>query len=229
MRREVCVLITWGVIAGAGHAAEAQSPWYITGSAGALLREDASQSVTVSNRLGRTAPLTDTAGFSTGPQINLGIGYKLPLGFRLEGEFGYGHNTISSVSPLVTNGSVPSLNGSKLSLQSGGARSTYTVTVNGFYDLPVSWPIVPFIGGGLGVAHIVGDAAYFAGSSGVPRFTYPGGQITNGVVLAEIGATYKINENWAIGPLSRFEHIFTGHTAFPYNARIFQLSSRYSF
>src|ERR1700679_2106472 len=97
------VLICCGVIFMA-HAAAAQSPWYISGSAGVFLRSDSSRSTTISNALGISGPGTDTTAFDPGPTFNLGVGYKLPLGFRVEGEIGYEHYAASSASPFSSNG-----------------------------------------------------------------------------------------------------------------------------
>lgn len=229
MRRQVCVLVICAGVLGVVHTAAAQSPWYIIGSAGALLRMDASRSTTFFNNSGETAPGTNTASYNAGPTVNLGVGYQLPLGFRIEGELGYAYYTAGGVSPQVTNGTVPALNGSRLSLQSGGAYNTYSATVNAFYDLPIPGRIVPYIGGGIGVAHVNAQTAEFASPSGEPTFKTQGSDMTNAVILGELGAAYKIDPNWSLGPSYRFEHIFTTNNAFANNANIFKLDARYSF
>jgi opacity protein-like surface antigen len=229
VRHQVCVLVTCAGVLGAAHTAAAQSPWYITGSAGAVLRFDASRSTTFSNHFGTTAPGTNTATYNAGPVVNLGVGYQLPLGFRIEGELGYEHYTTGSVSPAVTNGALPLLNGSRLTLQSGGGHNTYTGTINGFYDLPIPGQIVPYVGAGFGVEHTNQQTGYFAGAYGVPRFTMGSSNTTNAVLLGEVGVTFKFNANWSVSPSYRFEHIFTTDNAFPNNANIFKLGVRYTF
>lgn len=91
----------------ADQTVSAQSPWYIEGSAGALWRMDATRSTTIFNSLGTTGPGTNTTTFFPGAVFNLGLGYKLPWGFRIEAEGGYAHYSAESVSPLKYQRSVP--------------------------------------------------------------------------------------------------------------------------
>jgi opacity protein-like surface antigen len=234
----------------AAHTACAQSPWYITGSAGAYLRSDASRSTTFFNDSRTiTVPGTATTTYDPGPVVNLGVGYRLPLGFRIEGELGYAHYSVDSVSPLSTGGAptvtnpnalgtspvrFPSrdpfvgLNGNRLALQSGGGHDTYTGTINAFYDLPIPGWIVPYVGAGFGVAHGTQQTAHFSGPD-EPRFTGLGSSATNAVILAELGVTFRIDDRWSVMPSYRFEHVFTTGNAFPSNANIFKLGVRYSF
>jgi opacity protein-like surface antigen len=215
-------------VVGTAQTAAAQSPWYLEGSAGALLRLDTSRSTTFFNALGTSGPGHNTTTFDPGPVINLGLGYKLPLGFRIEGELGFARYASDSVSPLSTNGAFPLLNGSRLSLRSGGNHDQYSATVNGFYDLPMSGRIVPYIGGGFGVVVTRAQTGQFAGPGGVSTFTQGGGNATNAAALAEIGLTMTLAPKWSVVPSYRFEHVFTDSGAFPNDASIFKLGFRYS-
>jgi opacity protein-like surface antigen len=228
MRRQACALFTFATMICAAHAASAQSPWYITGSAGALLRSDASASPRLSNGFGTTGPGTLTATYDPGPVFNLGVGYKLPLGFRVEGELGYAHYSFDSENPLSTDGTFPPLNGSRLALQSGGGHDQYSATVNGFYDLPIPGWIVPYVGAGFGVERTNSQTAHFSGP-GV-QFTSLGSDKTWPVILGEVGVTITLDERWAVVPSYRFEHVFaSGAGSVLYNANIFRLGVRYSF
>lgn len=229
MRRQACALFTFATMICAAHAASAQTPWYITGSAGASLRMDASQSTTFFNGFGTTGPGTNTRTYDPGPVINLGVGYKLPLGFRVEGELGYAHYSADSASPLSTNGAFPQLNGSGLALQSGGGYDQYSATGNAFYDLPIPGWVIPYVGAGFGVEHTDAQTGHFAGPGGAPRFTELNGSSTYAVVLGEIGVTIELDERWAVVPSYRFEHVFTTNNASPNDANIFRLGVRYSF
>lgn len=229
MPRQVCVLVAFAGVMCAAHAASAQSPWYIIGSAGALLRFDASASGTFSNSRGEKGPGTNTNTYDAGPVVNLGLGYRLPLGFRIEGELGYANYTTASASPLSTNGAFPALNGSRLGLQSGGNHDEYTATINAFYDLPIPGRLVPYIGTGIGVAHTAATDGHFAGPGGSPRFTENGSSATNAAILAEVGLTIAVSDRWALVPSYRFEHLFVTGNAYPNNANIFKLGVRYSF
>jgi opacity protein-like surface antigen len=238
------ILICVGMIC-AARTASAQSPWYITGSAGASLRPDYSRSTTFFNDSRTiTGPGTNTTTYDPGPVINLGVGYKLPLGFRVEGEFGYSHYSTSSVSPLsigggppvaLGNGPVlpsnafPALNGNRLTLQSGGGHDTYSGTINAFYDLPIPGWIVPYIGAGVGAAYATSQTAHLAGPGGTPRFTELGGSATHPVILAEVGVTIRLDTKWSIEPSYRYEHLFPSGNAVAQDANIFKLGVRYSF
>jgi opacity protein-like surface antigen len=205
-----------------------QSPWYIAGSAGVLSRLDASRSATFFNSLGTTGPGTNTTTFSPGAVFNLGLGYKLPWGFRIEAEGGYAHYSAESVSPFSTNGAFPLLNGSRLQLQSGGARDEYSATLNAFYDLPVPGRFIPYVGAGIGANIDNAQTGHFAGVGGQPRFSQLGGSGTNAAILGELGVTITLNAKWAVVPSYRFEKVLTKAGAYPNEANIFKLGLRYS-
>ncbi len=217
-------LVCCGVIIMA-HAALAQSPWYVTGGAGIFLRSDSTRSATLFNGLGTTAPGTDTSSFNPGPSINLGVGYKLPLGFRVEGDFEYDRFSTSSVSPFSTDGTFPALAGNRLGVVSGGNRDSYSATVNVFYDLPVPGRFVPYVGVGAGASHGESQTGIFAGP-GVSKFTGIGTSGNYALIAAEIGLTIAINQNWAIVPSYRYEH---GFSTGPLDANILRVGLRYSF
>jgi opacity protein-like surface antigen len=212
------------------HNAPVQSPWYIEGSSGLIWRMDASRSTTFFNLVGPpvSGPGTNTIAFDPGYNLNLGVGYKLPWGFRAEIEGNYSHYTVSSLSPLSTDGTFPVLNGSRLNVQSGGDRNEYGGTLNAFYDLPISASYVPYIGAGGGIETINADTVVVAGPGGVPRFTEAGGNATDAIILAEVGVTIALNEKWSVVPSYRFQHVFTNGSAFPDNANIFKVGIRYS-
>jgi len=201
----------------------AQGPFYLTGSIGGILPMDVSHSTTFFNVLGTTGPGTNTATYDAGPQVNVGLGYRLPLGFRVEGELGYAHYLIDSVSPLSTNGAFPGLNGTRLSRSSGGSHDLFTATLNTFYDLPVPGRFVPYIGGGVGYYHESIDTATFQG-----RFVQHGSTIDDAMVLGEVGLTVKLNSRLSVVPAYRFEHLFASH-GLAANASVLKLGLRYAF
>ena len=226
MQRIVSVLILFAGIIGTIQTASAQSPWYFEGSAGALLRYDASRSGTFYNSVGATAPGTNTLTYAPGYALNLGVGYKLPYGFRIEVEGGYAQYYADTVKPFST--VFTSLNGSPLNLQSGGSHSQYSATFNGFYDLPISGWIVPYVGAGIGFIATNSQTGVFVGPGGTPRFTENGGNAQNAVALAEAGLTIAVNDKWFVVPSYRFEKVFTTGNAYVNEANIFKLGVRYS-
>jgi opacity protein-like surface antigen len=211
----------------AAEPAAAQSPWYIEGSAGALWRMDASRSTTCFNAAGLTGPCNNTATFDPGPVVNLGIGYRLPWGFRVEAEFGYAHYRMDTVSPLSTNGAFPELTGAQLSLLSGGGRDQYSGTVNAFYDLQRFGSVTPYIGTGVGVFATNAATAVFTGP-GVSQFTSLGGNTTNAGIIAEAGLAIALAPQWDVVPAYRYEYLFTKSGAWTNDANIFKLGLRYS-
>ncbi len=243
MKLPTCTVFVVASTLCAAQTASAQSvppqyPWYIEGSAGGLWRMDASRTITFgpSEYVRGVAPPflglspTNTITFDPGYVLNLGIGYKLPLGFRVEVEGGYSHYSAASLGPFTLQTNVfqpPTV--IRLGLQSGGGRDQYSATFNAFYDLPLSGWIVPYLGAGAGINYLNAQTGYFGGSGGVPQFTQVGGSLTNVAVLAEIGVAITLNAQWAIVPSYRFEKVFTDSSNFPNNANIFKLGVRSSF
>lgn len=212
------------------HTASAQSPWYVEGSAGALWRLDSNRSTTLGNSSGATGPGTNTTTYDAGYLVNLGLGYKLPFGVRVEGELGYAHYSANGISPVSTNGAFPLLNGSRLALQSGGGVDQGSATVNAFYDLPVPGRVVPYIGAGFGAILTDAQTGHYVNSSGTVQFTQSlAATVINPAILAEVGLTVALDANWAVVPSYRFVHVFTESDAFPIDENIFKVGLRYSF
>jgi opacity protein-like surface antigen len=160
---------------------------------------------------GASSPGFNTNTYDPGPAVYFGIGYRLPHGFRIEGEFGYAHFKNATASPLSTDGAFPTLNGSALSLQSGGGHTQYSAMANGFYDVPIAplaGRVTPYVGAGLGVVVDDGQTAVFANATNSVRFIEGGTTATRAAIMAEVGLTVTIDPKWAFVPAYRFEHIF---------------------
>jgi opacity protein-like surface antigen len=229
MRYLLVLLSTTILSAGVTQTASAQSAWYISGSAGAYLRSDNSGSETISGSQGRASG-TNTTTFDPGPVINVAVGYRLPAGLRLEGELGFTHYNIDSISPFTANKALfPFLNGSKLGVQSGGDLERYTQTINAFYDLPLPGRFVPYVGAGFGAAEDSGSDAYSVESGGVRTFTQRAANGVHPVILAEVGLNVTLDPKWTLVPAYRFEHIFASGDAAEENANVFKVGLRYSF
>jgi opacity protein-like surface antigen len=221
--------------------ASAQSAWDIEGSAGALWRSDLGYSTTIFSSLyddgflfrnpggpiPHAGPGTNTDVFGPGPVFNLGVGYRLPHGFRAEVESGYAHYVLTNISPLNANPLVlPKLIGTRLNLMSGGEHDQYSATLNVFYDFPGVGRLVPFIGGGAGGEYLTAETGIFAGP-GVLRFTQLGGHATDPLLLAEGGVTFKANANRSVVPSYRFEAALPANGP-SLNAHIFEIGVRFS-
>jgi opacity protein-like surface antigen len=211
----------------AAQPARAQSPWYVEGSAGAFWRMDASHATTITNVVtGVSGPATNTITYDPGPTIFLGLGYKLPSGFRIDGQLGYAHYASATASPLSLNGLLPRLNGQELSLQSGGGHSQYSAWIDAFYDLPFAGRAVPYIGGGVGAVHTQAQQAFFTGPN--VGFTQGASNTTYAAIAAEVGLTFVLDPTWSVVPAYRFQHVFTPDNAFPGEVNIFKLGFRHS-
>ncbi len=228
MRRIAMGLLAYASLICAAHTAEAQNQWYIEGSAGTQLRMDATRPGTIRNSAGASAPGSDTASFDPGFVGNLGVGYKFPIGIRAEGEIGYAHYSEATSSPVSYGPAFPFFNGSRLFLQSGGGVDQGSATANAFYDLPVPWGFIPYIGGGFGAVFTGMQGGTYASSNGTVHLTQGGSSVVYPAILGEVGLSIVANAHWAIVPSYRFEHVFTAGNAFPNDSNIFKLGVRYS-
>jgi opacity protein-like surface antigen len=208
----------------ASSAAHAQSSWYVSGSAGAALFMDHTADATIHGGIGQAGPGEATTTFNPGLALDGAVGYHLPLGFRVEGELGYIHTSRDTVT---INTSVPALSflNGKYSSPDGGNMNFFTATANIFYDLPVDLAgIKPYVGAGAGFYHLNVEQAEFT----VPfDFTGRSVDISDAVVLAEVGATISLTPRLSLVPAYRFEHFFVSSTG--YNSNQFKIGLRYDF
>jgi opacity protein-like surface antigen len=210
-----------------GAAAHAEGPWYVSGSVGGYFRQSDSGTVTITNRI-TTAPGTITDSFDPGIIANVAIGYRLPARFRVELEAGYAEYQTASVNPDSV--PFPTLRGQDFNRQSGGQNTRYMGTVNVFYDVPISGPFVPYLGGGIGGSHGELTRTVFADANG-NRFDEGGGQSTRGVALVEAGITISLRPALAVVPAYRYVRFFGGPTGLndSETAHVAKLGLRYSF
>ena len=228
MKPSCAAAILGGGILLLSHTASAQSGWYATGSAGLLLRGDYNFDTTFRySGTSETSPGTNTASYNPGVNLDLGLGYRLPIGLRFEGALGYGHYGTDSASPNAYNGIFPTLNGTKLSNQSGGDHDQITVTVAGYYDLPISWPAVPYVGLGLGYYQEAVSDAHFAVPGG-GTFTMGSHAADGALLLAEAGLTIPVSGAWSIVPAYRYEHMFVSGRP-DFDIHILKVGFRYAF
>ncbi len=100
-----------------------------------------------------------------------GVGYGFGDGFRVELDGNYYRNTLrKSYHQGVNSGAVAE------SVTSGG-MNTYGLMVNGLYDIPVQFPIIPYIGAGAGYewqqfSHRVNDGGNYFISGTQGSFAY---------------------------------------------------------
>lgn len=193
--------LTAGVVAFAVEA-HAAGPWYVAGSAGGYFREDATASTTITNGI-TTAPGENARTFDPGVLLNLAVGYRFPLSLRAELEFGYAEYGADSATPMVA--AFPTLNGVTFSHPTGSDLHRLMGTFNLFYDLPVPGRFVPYVGGGVGIAHVQAATITYHSASGTP-FTSRLRSGDKGVGMIEAGVTIGITDSISVVPAYRYIH-----------------------
>ncbi|HXP95928.1 MAG TPA: outer membrane beta-barrel protein [Telmatospirillum sp.] len=224
MRKYLLGLGTVAALFVSGQSAMADGPWYVSGSLGAYIRQDFSNTETFHNTAGASGPVLTDRTFDPGPVVNLAFGRRILGPFRVEGELGYAHYDIDTANPRSINGALPGLNGSKLSANSGGDYDRFTATANAFYDFPMFGRLMPYVGGGFGYAHTEVSTAQFIKSTG-GTVTLFGGNDDSAVILGEVGGAVFLNNSWSIVPSYRFEHLFNNAEE---NGHILKVGLRYS-
>jgi hypothetical protein len=206
MHRYMTALAATAVLITATSAARAQNNWYISGSAGGDFFSDRTAPTTFYNSSGATASGTHTTSFDPGYALTGSLGYHLPMGFRVEAELGYIHNSVDSTTPHVSAPAFAPINGTKFTSPTGGDYDRVTATVNMFYDLPIHVAgVTPYVGAGAGYYHLSSSDAHFTVPFG---FTGRGGDVSNAVILAEAGATIPLTGTLSLVPAYRYEHFF---------------------
>lgn len=116
--------------------------------------------------------------FDTG-WVGLGsVGYGFGNGLRLEFELGYRDNDVDGVNGVSN---------------AGGSVNVWSGMVNALYDVPLTIPITPYIGAGIGYARVKADSVNIASNTIVDDsdnvFAYQG----------IVGAAYGITSNLKLG------------------------------
>jgi opacity protein-like surface antigen len=106
--------------------------WYFGGEGGWTMLENAK---------GSLAGVQTTQHFKDGFNIGARAGYEWGP-WRLEEEFSFRQNGISSVSAIGAN------------FNTTGNRNTYAFMTNVIYDFTLGWPVTPHIGGGIGAVNL---------------------------------------------------------------------------
>ena len=166
--------------------------------------------------------LNEKDEINTGAGFTLALGYDTPIGFRVEGEFGYGRTNFGNFSgnvlgtPVVGDASDIDIN-------------IYTFSANVFYgfNLPLS-PIVPWIGGGIGYGHIEQESGTII-ENGVP-IAIGSVSTTDVSANAQFGVDIELSKNFVIVPSYRFLWINSGNeNTDDFTAHSFWLGLRYNF
>jgi opacity protein-like surface antigen len=136
----------------------------------------------------------DTTQYNTGFTGSAALGYALPFGFRVEGEFGFVYIPLKSEGGEDVDGSI----------------KNYLLMANAYYDLRLAalGPFRPYIGFGLGAARVNIEQEIFRESVGhkvdvnTPRTSF--------AYQARAGVTYDVNRLLDLSLGYRYVHIDSG-------------------
>lgn len=167
------------------------------------------------NRNDLGSPVNGKATYDDGYIGAIQGGYAFQNGLRLELEGAWRYNQVDKVYGY-RNGR--------------GSLSNYATMVNALYDIPVDYPVTPYIGVGIGASdysanHIRGD--------GMPYPGYFGGDKWSFAYQVIAGAAYNVDENVAVTLEYRFfdrpnhDYPFGVHTDYQSNSAL--VGVRYSF
>jgi opacity protein-like surface antigen len=135
--------------------------WYVSGSAGATFLNDADISGDV---ITTVATIRTRSNFKsehdTGFTVMGAMGRRVGDNFRLEAEIGYRRNALDNITAAPTSAFTDTHSPGKgvdFNVASGDV-SALSFMVNAFYDIPLDMPLKPYLGGGVGLAHLWADA-----------------------------------------------------------------------
>ena len=136
-------LLAATVLATLPMAAQAQtrtgiSGLYVAASAGLNWLDNTTTTGSIGSVYGTTPVTQQTIDYSMGWVGLVNVGWGFGNGLRLEGEVNYRNNDVSSTR-------VPNI-----ALQGNGSVGQYGVMVNAVYDFVLGWPVVPYVGAGIG-------------------------------------------------------------------------------
>lgn len=99
-------------------------------------------------------PFDGTVDFTEGFSLNLALGYALGNGLRLEAEGGYAGESCFKEMDVKMPGALELLDVPTGKTRMAGKLSAATLMLNAYYDLDLSDNLIPYLGGGLGMARI---------------------------------------------------------------------------
>ncbi len=138
-----------------------------------------------------------SVSFDANYALTLALGLDWGGGFRSEVELGYASAPIDS------------LNSGSGSVGQGDDNSFfYTLTINAFYDVPIGMAVVPYVGGGLGIAR--SDVPRAQGTINGVSVTAPGHEETSVMTHGEIGLAFPLSATTKLTAGYRYLVVFDG-------------------
>lgn len=149
------------------------------------------------------APANVDVGFDEEVIGAVAVGYRIPT--RVFGLFQPSIELeFSRTSPDVTSGS---FNGGNQTFSGGFDVNTYSVN----YQSDIRWSntqrVIPFLGGGIGVADVNANAQYFPNNgAAAPTFAVTGGD-TALSLHSNAGVTFVLNDNFDLNTRVRYQRV----------------------
>lgn len=148
-------------------------------------------------------PLTVDVDYETGYTFGGSVGYKLPFKYwsvfqpRLEIEVSYLESDVSDGS----------FNGGNQTFQ--GSQDAVFIYLNNYSDIKFSEDqrLIPYIGGGLGVAFVNSDVGYFGGAATAPTFAVTGDD-TAFASHAALGVSYELTNSVDLYTEGRYFRVY---------------------
>ena len=146
---------------------EQPSDWYASIFAGPSFLEDVDTNI---------AGEAVSVGFDTGFILGATVGKRLNQNWRVEAELSFAHYEADDVSGPTSQ---------VIFGNADGDLNAIFLMANVWYDIPTSGRLTPYVGGGLGAAHVDADVVFDGGPQG-----YQNGDIN---FAAQIGAGVSID------------------------------------
>ena len=131
--------------------------------------------------------------------IGGGVGYRLPLGFRIDVTYNYrGGYDLKGTSPN--------------NVKFDPKTTANTVMLNGYYGIPytIAGRVTPYVGGGIGRSkNKVNDINYSEAGPPPASGQVPGGSKTSTAWQLTLGADVRVTPNWVIAIGYRYSDLGT--------------------
>ena len=208
LRGAALTLVSSALLTSTAHAGifdfdPAEGGYYISGFVGAAFPFDADFDGTQNPAAGAPgvvgAPAEIEADFGTPAHVGGRVGTKLPFKYwknfqpRLELE-------VSTFDADVEGGS---FNGGEQTFSGNQSTTLFLINNNSDWQWRDDQKIVPYFGGGIGVAKVDSEIQYFGGAATAPTFAVQGDDIGLATV-STLGLTFKANEAFDVYTEARY-------------------------
>lgn len=168
--------------------------WYLRGDIG-FSNQHVKNIAMADGRNAQLLSLNETTAFDAAGIYGVGVGYQFNNWFRADITGEYRSRVNFSGTDFVTFNP-----GGFLSDAYSGGYSSWVGLVNAYADLGTWWCVTPFIGAGIGAAHVTTSGFQDTGlANGVPGSYFASGASTTNLAWAlHAGLAYKVTNNLTV-------------------------------